>query len=102
MIQCPRHSASRTLDTMTTPEERLFPEFAARCNEARARLRAHMEERGLFERDGWKIYEFTRQANGGMELVMRPLHRTLTAPDGLECVVAIDEPGFSTSVECHT
>ena len=83
-------------------EKDLIPEFAARCNEARARLRSHMEERGLHERDGWKIHEFTRQVDGRMELVMRPLHRTLTAPEGLECVVTIDEPSFTASLDCHT
>ena len=86
---------------MTTREEHLFPEFSARCIEARGRLRRHMEERGLYESDGWKIYEFTRQVDGRTELVMRPLHRTLTAPEGLECVVAIDEPRYHASVECH-
>jgi len=33
-----------------------------------------MDERGLYERDGWSIYEFTREVNGGTELVMRPIH----------------------------
>lgn len=85
---------------MTLREERLSAEFGARCEEARAALRRHMAERDLRERDGWRIHEFTRHAPGRIELVMRPVHRELTAPPDLECVCSIDEPGGNTSAEC--
>lgn len=85
---------------MNVKEEVLFPEFAARCDEARASLRHHMTERGLHERDGWRIYEFTRDLNGRTELVLRPVHPSLSAPDDLECVCTIDEPGSQVSSDC--
>ena len=60
-----------------------------------------MAERGLREEDGWRIHEFTRQADGRTELVMRPIHRHLEAPPDMECVCAIDEPGTNISSECR-
>jgi len=74
--------------------------FAKACVEARAYLRRHMEARGLYESDGWKIVETVRQADGGSELVMRPLHLRLNAPDDLECVVSIDEDSTAVDVDC--
>jgi hypothetical protein len=44
---------------------------------------------GLRARDGWKVTEVMREARGGTELVLRPLHLRLDAPDGLECVIWI-------------
>jgi hypothetical protein len=88
---------------MNSPEEgSLTRQFTARCVEARALLRKHMGERGLFERDGWRISESTRFRDGKTELVMRPIHLHLPAPDDLECVVTIDEPGSSIETECET
>jgi len=80
----------------------LFPEFAERCEEPRIALWKHMEERGLYDRDGWRIYEFTRKADGRTELVMRPIHPNLSPPLGLECVCTIDEPGSKVSSDCNT
>jgi len=80
----------------------LFPYFSERCGEARAALWKHMDERGLYQRDGWSIYEFTREMSGGTELVMRPIHPRLSAPLGLECVCTIDEPGSKVSADCNT
>jgi hypothetical protein len=74
--------------------------FARACEDARAHLRKEMEARGLHERDGWKIVETMRQARGGSELVMRPLHLHKLAPADLECVVAIDEDAASIDVDC--
>ena len=82
-------------------EKHAFPEFAAACEEARVALRKHMEESGLREQDGWTIYEFTREAKGRTELVMRPIHRDRNGPPGLECVCTIDEPGWKISSECR-
>ncbi|HXF80108.1 MAG TPA: hypothetical protein VN598_14670 [Usitatibacter sp.] len=65
--------------------------FAERCEQARAYLRREMDERGLREQDGWCIAETMRATGGRTELVMRPLHLHLPAPDGLECIVEIDE-----------
>ena len=45
-----------------------YPELSAKCEKAREALREHMARRGLLERNGWKIYEFTRQVEGGTEL----------------------------------
>ena len=75
--------------------------FAKACAEARAHLRRQMEARGLHESDGWKITETVRQADGGSELVMRPLHLRMTAPDDLECVVHIGEDSSEVDVNCR-
>jgi|RhiMetdeSRZDD1v2_1073273.scaffolds.fasta_scaffold130314_3 hypothetical protein len=86
---------------MDARDQRLFSEFAGKCDEARTTLRKHMTDRGLHERDGWTIHEFTRQIEGRTEIVMRPIHRHLDAPD-LECTCEIDEPGSHISAECRT
>jgi len=74
--------------------------FAERYAAARAHLRREMDAIGLYERDGWRITETTRQARNGLELVLRPIHRTLASPDGLECIVWIDVEGHSIDAEC--
>ena len=76
--------------------------FTAKCEEARLLLRKHMEARGLFEKDGWRINESIRHRQGRTELVMRPIHLRLNAPTGLECVVGIDEPGHTITADCET
>lgn len=76
--------------------------FAAKREEARATLLAHMHERGLRETDGWRINESIRHREGRTELVMRPIHMRLDAPRDLECWVAIEEPGLDITVDCAT
>ena len=56
---------------------------------AEALLWREMEKRGLRAADGWRIVEFTRDAQGGTEIVLRPLHLYLSSPPGLECVVGL-------------
>lgn len=87
---------------MDSRDQRLFAEFAGKCDEARATLRQHMRDRGLHEQDGWMIHEFTRQIEGRTEIVMRPIHRQLDAPSELECTCEIDEPGSHISADCRT
>lgn len=86
---------------MSTRDQNLFPVFSAACGAARESLWRHMEEKGLREKDGWRIYEFTRQVGGHTQLVMRPVHRELNAPPDLECLCSIDEPGSNVSSECR-
>ena len=69
----------------------LAQSFAERCAETRAYLRREMNARGLREEDGWRIVEAVRAVGSRTELVMRPMHLHLPPPDGLECVVEIDE-----------
>jgi len=64
--------------------------FSERCAVARAHLRREMEARGLHQSDGWDIMETTRDRADGSEIVLRPLHLHLAAPDELECVVRIE------------
>jgi hypothetical protein len=97
-----RASQRRTFTAMNSRDDGLFSEFSGRCEEARATLRGHMRERGLREQDGWTIHEFTRQVDGHTEIVMRPMHRHLDPPPGLECKCEIDEPGSHISAGCHT
>jgi hypothetical protein len=87
---------------MDSRDQRLFSEFAGKCEEARVTLRKHMSDRGLREQDGWTIHEFTRQIEGRTEIVMRPIHRHLDPPSELECSCEIDEPGANISADCHT
>lgn len=67
--------------------------LATALAEERARAEAHlwseMEKRGLRKADGWRIVEFTRDAGGGTEIVLRPLHLYVASPLGLECVVGL-------------
>ena len=68
--------------------------------QAEAHLWREMESRGLLKDDGWRIVEFTREARGGTEIVLRPLHLYLPSPKGLECVVGImDERGVHSRCE---
>lgn len=71
--------------------------FSQRCAAARVHLLGEMERLGMRERDGWRIAESTRNVTGGSELVMRPIHRVLPTPDGVECVVRIEESGVTDS-----
>ena len=84
----------------TFNDSQIAARFAKACAEARAHLRRQMEERGLHERDGWKIVEKVRQFDGSSQLVMRPLHLHKTAPDDLECVVTIDEDASRVDSNC--
>ena len=81
-------------------DEGLAAEFSARRVEAEAFLWQEMVKLGLRKEDGWKIAESMRDGSGGSELVMRPIHRTRTAPDGLECVVRIVEHTQSIDSQC--
>jgi hypothetical protein len=79
----------------------LYPELSAKCENARKALREHMTRRGLLEANGWKIYEFTRQVEGGTELVLRPVHTAQSSPEELECTCRIQEPGSQAIAECR-
>ena len=83
-------------------DSRLAAAFAAKCEEARATLRAHMERRGLTEKGGWRITESVRHRAGRTEMVLRPIHLRLDPPEDLECVVTIDEPGLGIETRCET
>jgi hypothetical protein len=81
-------------------DESFVHAFAERYSAARAHLRREMDALGLFERDGWRIAESTRMVTGGLELVLRPVHRYREAPPGLECIVWIQGEGASIDAEC--
>lgn len=86
---------------LTQPsDESLAAEFSARRADAEAFLWREMAKLGLRAEDGWSITEITRERGGGSELVLRPIHRSLSAPDGLECVVRISEERPGVSSEC--
>jgi len=84
---------------MSTKRENPFLRFAAECDEARKKLREHMANHGLAE--GWRIHEFTRESAGRVELVMRPVHSHLAAPEQLECKCAIEQAGLKASHDCQ-
>lgn len=74
--------------------------LAEERTKAEQHLWREMEKHGLTKADGWRIVEFTREAQGGTEIVLRPLHLYLPSPPGLECVVGVmDRPGGIQS-EC--
>lgn len=89
---------------MAQPEHdvRIAKEFAAKCAEAEGRLWREMEALGLRKGDGWRIVELTRGVHRGTEMVLRPVHSTLTPPDGLECVILIEEHGHAVHSVCNT
>ena len=74
--------------------------FAERYVAARAHLRREMDELGLLEADGWLIAEHSREADGGSQVVLRPLHRHLPSPPGVECIVWVNQTGTSVEAEC--
>ena len=74
-------------------------EFTDKVHHAHAYLQAEMQRLGLFEHDGWKIIQVTREGRGGTEMVLRPYHSKMAAPDGLECIVWVSaEPAVDS--EC--
>ena len=84
----------------TISDEILASAFTAHCNAARAHLLRLMAAHGLHARDGWRIGESTRHDSGLTHMVMRPVHRTLSPPPELECIVSIDEPGSRIHSSC--
>jgi hypothetical protein len=81
-----------------TRTEVLSAAFAQHRVQAQARLQEAMDAAGLTKAEGWSIVEFTREADGGTQLVMRPLHLTRSSPPNFQCVVAIVGDG---SIEVH-
>jgi hypothetical protein len=63
-------------------------------------LWGEMERLGLRREDGWSITEVTREAGGGTQIVLRPMHRHLRAPEGLECVVGVVEHDGEIHARC--
>src|SRR4051812_32515134 len=80
---------------MSRPDVTLTKILSAALSEQRAKaeaqLRREMEALGLYEKDGWRIVDFTREVAGGTQLVLRPLHLSLASPAGIQCVVDIVE-----------
>ena len=73
--------------------------FAERYRAAKAFLRKEMDRLGLREADGWRISELHRDGMRGSEIVLRPIHVRLAAPEDVECVVWVDEAG-QADAEC--
>jgi len=86
---------------MSHEDKQFAARFSAHRDEAKANLRHRMEERGLFERDGWRIVETTREARQGTELVIRPMHFKHRAPPDLECVVWVRTEDGSIDIRCY-
>lgn len=63
--------------------------FTDKVQHAHEYLQSEMKRLGLLEEDGWKIVQVTREGRGGTEMVLRPFHSKLEAPEGLECIVWI-------------
>jgi len=85
---------------MSGTDATVAAEFSAQRADAEAFLWQEMEKLGLLRRDGWKIVEATRERAGGSELVLRPLHLSKTAPEGLECVVRVIEKTAAVDTHC--
>ena len=81
--------------------EVLSAEFTEKLQHAHAYLRSEMKKLGLLEEDGWSIAEIVRERAGGSELVLRPIHLKLEAPEGLECVVWFIEEPARIGAECE-
>ena len=74
--------------------------FAERYAAALAHLRAQMDALGLHQSKGWRISETTAEAKGGFRLILRPIHTRLPSPEGVECVVWIDEGLGTAHADC--
>ena len=81
-------------------DKELSRAFAARCEEVRTTLKAHMHARGMHLEDGWRIHEALRHDDGRTILVMTPIHSRLPIPTDLECTCSIDEAGSDISSQC--
>ena len=88
-------------DTERSRADLLARAFAAARERAQAYLWAEMEKSGLRREDGWSIVETTREAQGGTQIVLRPMHRHLPAPEGLECIVGIAEDDGGIYGRCY-
>lgn len=86
---------------MPSRDQNLAGKFAQQRAAALAHLRREMEARGLHERDGWRIVESTREAGGGIELILRPMHLRLPAPEDLECIVRIVPDDDRIDMQCE-
>ena len=82
------------------PDRTLAREVRARLDAAKAHLRMLMEERGLHASDGWAVVEFARETADGMAIVLKPLHRKLSAPEDLECLVSIRTDTAAVESDC--
>lgn len=74
--------------------------FTRRLAMARQHLRREMTAHGLHARDGWRIAETVRMIEGGSEIVLWPVHRTLPSPAGMECVVSIETDTATIDSNC--
>src|SRR4051812_39665327 len=82
-------------------DHQLAEEFTAHRAKAHAHLRHEMDALGMTAAEGWRIAESTREVVGGLEMVLRPIHRYLPSPPGLECIVRIETPVEVVESECH-
>ena len=98
----PSYGDEHSGSTMGAPDDRLSANLSAEIAKAEAYLWSEMEKLGMRREDGWAITQTTRDGRGGSEIVLRPIHMRLAAPDGLECVVHIVETGTSLGTECRT
>jgi hypothetical protein len=76
--------------------------FSEKAHAAREHLWKMMQAVGMSAAAGWRIVESVRAVQGGSELVLRPLHMYLMAPDEMECVVWIDGGGTQVEMECSS
>lgn len=83
------------------PDEVLSIELTKRCQAARAFLYDEMSRLGLTPEAGWRIADKTRFVEGRTEIVFWPVHTHLPSPEGLECVVSIDESAKELDSTCE-
>ena len=86
-------------DTERTRTDSLASALRAERQRAEQYLWTEMAKLGLRKEDGWSINESTRESGGGTQIVLRPIHRQLRAPEGLECIVGI--VGDEGAIEGH-
>ena len=63
--------------------------FAAKIAAARAQLVARMAAEGLTAEAGWRVHEELINSPEGMTYLLRPIHRTETAPASLEVTIPL-------------
>lgn len=74
--------------------------LVAERDRAEKYLWAEMAKLGLRREDGWSIAEITREDKGGTHIVLRPIHRHLQPPEGLECIVGVIEQDGGIHARC--
>ena len=82
-------------------DEDLSIELTRRCEAARNYMFGEMMRLGLTLEAGWRLADKVRHVEGRSEIVIWPIHTSFPSPDGMECVVSVNESGTEIRNTCE-